>query len=215
VQASLPRVRTLIALAAVAAALAAAAGARADADPASDVLYVRPLFVPYTQKVSPPVEKKLLAAIRAAKVRGKEIRVALIADQNDLGGVPALFGKPTQYVRFLSEELQLVYGGRLLVVMPQGAGLAKGGQGIADPTVASVHPGTGGDALGTAATQLVQVLSGQKPRSSVNTTATTTFATPVTSSGGGNSWLLVLAIVAGAGALAAWGFFALRRWARK
>lgn len=208
--------RTRIVLLAVAVSLVAASAARADADPASDVLYVRPLFVPYTQKVSAPVEAKLLAAIAAAKRRGTEIRVALIADQNDLGGVPALFGKPTQYVRFLSEELQLVYGGRLLVVMPQGAGLAKGGRGVADPTVAEVHPGSGGDALAAAATQLVEVLSGQKPRSSVTATGPVTAATPAAaSSGGGSSWLLVLAIVTGAGALAAWGFFALRRWARR
>src|SRR5437773_11277225 len=69
-------------------ALAAAGQAQADADPASDVLYTRELFLPYGAKVSAPVEADLLAAISRSRAAGKEVRVALIASRGDLGGAP-------------------------------------------------------------------------------------------------------------------------------
>jgi hypothetical protein len=75
-------------------ALATAGPALGDADPASDVLYTRDLFLPYSAKVSAEVEAELLAAIRKAKAAGKPVRVALIASRDDLGGVPQLFGNP-------------------------------------------------------------------------------------------------------------------------
>jgi hypothetical protein len=139
--------------------LAAAAPALADADPASDVLYTRDLFLPYSGKVSSRAEADLLAAIKKAKARGKPIRVALIASRDDLGGVPQLFGNPVYYARFLDAELQFVYTGRLLVVMPQGAALAKGGRLIADKSVIAARPGPGADGLARAATQLVEAIA--------------------------------------------------------
>ena len=49
-------------------------------------------------------------------------------DLHRSGRVPSLFGKPTDYARFLDAELQFVYSGRLLVVTPQGAALAAHGR---------------------------------------------------------------------------------------
>jgi hypothetical protein len=154
--------RIVSCLAMLVAVLAAAAPAQADADPASDVLYTRDLFLPYSEKVSPQVEKDLLSAIEKAKARGKPIRVALIASKDDLGGVPQLFGNPLYYARFLDAELQFVYTGRLLVVMPQGAALAKGGRLVADKSVIAAKPGPGSDGLARTAAQLVDAISSGK-----------------------------------------------------
>ena len=142
--------------------LAAAGATHADADPASDVLYTRDLFLPYSDKVSHAAETDLLAAIQRAKSRGRPIKVALIASKDDLGGVPQLFGKPLYYTRFLGAELQFLYTGRLLVVMPQGAGLAKKGRLVADKAVIAARPGAGADGLARTATELVDAISSGK-----------------------------------------------------
>ena len=161
-------------------ALAGAGLARADADPASDVLYQHALFLPYEAKVSPAAEAKLRAAIKAASAAGRPVRVALIATKGDLGGVPQLFGNPTYYARFLDAELVFLYTGRVLVVMPNGAGLAKGGKLVADKSVIAAKPGPGGDGLARTAAALVTAISTGKeapvPAGPVNTTAITAAA---------------------------------------
>src|SRR5207244_499168 len=84
----------------------------------------------------------------------------LIASPTDLGGVPSLFGRPTEYARFLDAELQFVYSGRVLVVMPQGAALAEHGRLVANADVVHATVGPGGDGLARAAIDLVEKLSG-------------------------------------------------------
>jgi hypothetical protein len=145
--------------------VAAPGAARADADPASDYLYTTNVFLPLTTKVSPRLARELRAVTAAAAKAGKPIRVALIATPTDLGGVPSLFGKPTDYARFLDAELQFVYSGRLLVVMPQGAALAAHGRLRADESVIQATVGPGGDGLARTAITLVRELSGQASRS--------------------------------------------------
>jgi hypothetical protein len=166
------------------------AAARADADPASDYLYTTNVFLPLTTKVSPGLARELRAVTAAAAKSGKPIRVALIATPTDLGGVPALFGKPIDYARFLDAELQFVYSGRLLVVMPQGAALAAHGRLEADESVVHAKVEPGGDGLARTAITLVRELSGQTPRSS---------GTASTSSGTDSSGIpvWVWAVVAG------------------
>jgi hypothetical protein len=151
------RLGSVVALVVV--ALALAGTARADADPASDVLYVRNLFLPFSTKVSPEAAAKLRAAIARSHAAGRPIKVALIAGRTDLGGVPQLFGNPVYYARFLDAELQFLYSGRLLVVMPQGAGLAQGGRAIAEKAVVEAKPGPGGDGLAETAAQLVDEIA--------------------------------------------------------
>jgi hypothetical protein len=156
-------VRTrVICLAVIAVVLVAPAAARADADPASDTLYLRLLFVPYGNEVSSPAQARLEALLERADAAGKTIRVALILRPADLGGVPQLFGRPVEYARFLDAELQYVYAGPVLVVMPQGAGLAKGGRLVANKAVNAARPGAGGDRLASTAIQLVEALTGLK-----------------------------------------------------
>lgn len=155
------RLASVVALAAV--ALAFAGTARADADPASDILYVRNMFLPISTTVSPAAAAKLRAAISRAHAAGRPIKVALIAGRTDLGGVPQLFGNPVYYARFLDAELQFLYSGRLLVVMPQGAGLAQGGRAIADKAVVAAKPAPGGDGLAETAAQLVDEITTGKP----------------------------------------------------
>jgi len=147
-------VRRSVSLAGViaAASLVLAASARADGDPASDVLFARSVFLPLAATVSRPLAARLEAATRAART---PIRVALIATPGDLGAVPSLFGQPAKYARFLGLELQFVYRGRLLVVMPQGAVLSQNGRVLESAAVSHVSVGPGADGLARAALALV------------------------------------------------------------
>jgi hypothetical protein len=113
--------------------------------------------------VSPAAAAKLRAAIARSYKAGRPIKVALIAGRTDLGGVPQLFGNPVYYARFLDAELQFLYSGRTLVVMPQGAGLAQHGRAIADKAVVAAKPGPGADGLAETAAQLVDEIASGKP----------------------------------------------------
>ena len=53
---------------------------------------------------------------------GYVVEITVIGSRTDLGAVPQLFGHPRGYARFLGGELRLMYGGRLIIVMPQGVG---------------------------------------------------------------------------------------------
>jgi hypothetical protein len=66
--------------------------------------------------------------VTAARRRGYTIRVAVIQSSYDLGAVTALDKKPRLYAHFLSQELRLIYKKRLLVVMPNGFGIAENGK---------------------------------------------------------------------------------------
>ena len=147
-----------VALIALLAALAAVPAAHADGDPASDYLLSQQTFVPPDDGIPAAYAGQLQSTVRDAKARGYTIRVALIGTRYDLGAVGVLWKKPTQYARFLGEELQFVYKGRLLVAMPNG--LAVSEHGKAAPSAQAVvdriaAPGKSGSALAAAATQAV------------------------------------------------------------
>jgi len=108
--------RGLLALALV---LAVTPSAFADGDPASDVLLVKNVFVPYPAP-SAAASNELAAAVRSAYARGYRVKVAVIASETDLGSIPSLFNRPNDYAKFLGQELQLYYIGPLLIVMPNG-----------------------------------------------------------------------------------------------
>ena len=145
-------------------ALFVPAAARADGDPASDTLYKHRVFLPPSRGVRPALAAQLEQATADAERARMPVRVALIAAPVDLGAVPSLFGQPRAYARFLGMELQFVYPGRLLVVMPQGAALAVRGRLVANAAVARAHVRTGGDGLATTALRLVRVVSGTRSR---------------------------------------------------
>jgi hypothetical protein len=150
-----------VALAAVCLAVPAA---RADGDPASDYLLAQSTFVPFDAKVSKAQADQLNAVVAAAKNQGFTIRVALISNEFDLGAVPSLWRKPKTYARFLGQELFFRYTGRLLVVMPNGYGVSRGGKALSSAqhvVDALQNPGEGGPALASAATRAVQHLAAQ------------------------------------------------------
>ena len=123
--------RALAALVAVAAvATGAAHAARADGDPASDYLLLQNVYFPM-QAPSAGAESALEQAVDAVYAHGDRVKVALVYSAQDLGAIPSLYGKPSDYARFLGTELGLWYVGPLLVVMPAGYGIYDGGRSVA------------------------------------------------------------------------------------
>jgi hypothetical protein len=160
------RHRLIPLLAAVAVAAIATPAAFADGDPASDYLITQPVFLPFDAHVDKAKSNELAALLAAAREKGFELRVAVIATRYDLGAVPVLYRKPVQYARFLGQELFYWYKGELLVVMPNGYGVYKHGPAPApDPaTVAAIPPAgtTAGNALVTAGMRAVRALAAKR-----------------------------------------------------
>ena len=169
-------------------------GARADGDPASDVLVsAPPLFITQASGASYAGERALVAQLRAASARGRPLRVAVIAARSDLGSIAALWQHPQAYAQFLGKELSLGYDGELLVVMPDGFGVARGGHGVRT-SLAGLAPRSG--RLVTAASQAIQRLTGAAP---ADATATTHAARGFSRVGGTSWWVgtaLALALLA-------------------
>ena len=115
---------------AIAAMLVFVPRAAADGDPASDVLYLKNVYLPYP---APSVGAGQALQRTVAQVYAKRFRVkvAVIATASDLGSVPELFNKPTQYAKFLGTELRSFYVGPLLIAMPAGFGVYDGGRSTA------------------------------------------------------------------------------------
>ena len=112
----------------LAAVLIAAPHAHADGDPASDYLISQEVFFSFTEL--PAASKATLTrVVGEANRRGYTVRVALIGDRTDLGAVPVFWRRPQPYAKFLSQELlgPAPYTDRVLVVMPNGFGLARSG----------------------------------------------------------------------------------------
>ncbi|MEO6858247.1 MAG: hypothetical protein ABI323_06625 [Solirubrobacteraceae bacterium] len=112
-----------------------APAAAADGDPASDVLASQPLFLPQDAGLSANQQAELEATLTAARRAGFRLRVAIIAGSADLGSVTELWRQPAAYARFLDQELSQIFSGPVLVVMPNGLGLA--GPGSRRPAVAA------------------------------------------------------------------------------
>jgi hypothetical protein len=143
--------------------LVAAPAALADGDPASDVLVQNTLFNPIGSGVSFDSQVRLEALLRASRRAGFPIRVAMIAAANDLGTATALWRDPKNYARYLWIELSQLYGGQVLVVMPNGFGLygTRSGRGAVtsgELSVRATAPGAG-EQLATAALSAVPLLA--------------------------------------------------------
>jgi hypothetical protein len=187
--------------------LALAPLARADGDPASDYLLTQTTFVPPDLGISDADAARLASVVQSAHAGGYTIRVALIGSRYDLGSIGTVFGQPKHYARFLGQELTLVYHGRLLVVMPTGYGVARGGtliaseQGTLDRLPA---PGRSGDQLVAAAIEGVRQLAAG---------AGVVVAVPPPATRGSSTavwiWVVVGAAIALVLAFAAW--FLIRR----
>jgi len=182
---------TAAALAAAIVALAGSVVARADGDPASDVLLLRNVFLPY-EAPSPPVARALEQEANDVYLHGDRIKVAVIYSRDDLGAISTLFGEPTQYAQFLGIELGLWYVGPVLVVMPNGIGLYDGGrptpaaqQALRSSSVAAGTP----DDLVRSATTAVQRLSAAGALGSPDVRAPLVTAYPATAIRGKNARL--------------------------
>jgi hypothetical protein len=148
-----------LALVALLALLGTPVGATADGDPASDVLLTTDAFYPY-RPVSTKLVRALDATIARSRAAGFPIKVALIGERSDLGTVPGLLGHPQQYAEFLRTEISFNSKPRLLVVMPQGLGLAGAGPVSAVSSV-EVESKGGSDGLARTAVRAVQTLARQ------------------------------------------------------
>jgi hypothetical protein len=144
------------------ATLIAAAPALADGDPASDVLPLQDVYLPYSPQVSPPVASALRKLLKETRAAGYPVKVAVIATPTDLGAVPDLFGQAQRYAAFLGNEISFNSHDTLLVVMPSGYGAvnlpahATGAlQGLAAP--AGANPDTLAKAAIAAVVRLAQV----------------------------------------------------------
>jgi hypothetical protein len=153
-------VRRLLIVLCAAAALALPSTASADGDPASDVLLLQDVYLPYAPGVSKPLGKTITTLLQTTRKAGFQLKVAIVAKPQDLGAVPQYFGRPQSYAPFLEREIAFNTKKPLLVVMPSGYGVAalptgaeKGIEGLAKPKSAS------GDDLGRAAVKAIVSVS--------------------------------------------------------
>ena len=99
------RWRTLV-LGALCLLALAPAGASAHEDagasaPAPDNLAAGPVSYPYAP-VSVPVARRLDRVVEEADRRGFHVKIALIAEREDLGDLVDFFGRPEEYAAFLA-----------------------------------------------------------------------------------------------------------------
>jgi hypothetical protein len=128
----------------------------ADSDPASDILLVQDAFYPYQPTTPAGSQKALEKALAEIRKAGLDLHVAIIAGPTDLGAVPTLFGQPQHYATYLESEIAFNHAVPLLVVMPQGFGIAKAGSASA---VGGIAIGSGAVGLASAATQAVEKIA--------------------------------------------------------
>lgn len=139
-----------LALTVAGAAMIAAPQAFSDGDPASDYLVGTNVFFPL-QPPPPAAAAALDRQVRAVYGRRFRIKVAVIGTKVDLGAVPSLFNRPSEYAKFLGFELRLYYIGPLLIVMPAGFGIYDGGR----PTAAEERVLAGMRVKGSSSEDLV------------------------------------------------------------
>jgi hypothetical protein len=148
--------RVLLASALMSVGLIAPPAAFADADPASDVLLAAPVYYPFQFPTAPGLRKALEGAIVQLEHKDRvRLKVAIIAHDFDLGGVPNLWEHPQAYVNFLSEELSFNEKQSLLVVMPAGLAVANVPH---SPSLAGIAVGASAGADGLARSAIKAVV---------------------------------------------------------
>jgi hypothetical protein len=125
------------------------------------VLVYQKLFVAADANMSIAQQVELGDLLTSVTRSGFPIRVAVIAERDDLGAITALWEKPAAYAHFLGIELSLAYAQRLLVVMPGGFGFYWQGHqtAAADRVLGRLPIGQGGNGLATAAVTAVRALA--------------------------------------------------------
>ncbi len=221
--------RGVLALLAVIVGMAVSCSAAwADGDPASDVLLSQVAFLPTDAGLSSAEQAQLTGLLHAAARAGAPVRVAIIADEYDLGSITELWKRPETYARFLGAELSLVYKHPLVVVMPNGLGVNWPGHSVAaaqrELAHVAVKPG-GAGRLSAAVVAVQRLLSAQHVHVSAaaeappSGTSSPKRSSPAASGRSGGSSLAVIIAAALALALAlvvarvAYRVPRLRRWA--
>jgi hypothetical protein len=134
--------------------------AQADGDPASDVLLLQDVYLPYAPGVPTPLGKTVTDLLKTTRKAGFPLKVAIVAQPKDLGAVPQFFDKPQSYAPFLQSEISFNSKKPLLVVMPAGYGLAGMPTGTENALKGFAPPkSAGGEDLGRAAVAAVVKLS--------------------------------------------------------
>lgn len=177
----------------------APAAASADGDPASDVLLAQTIFYSADSGLTAAQVKQLQARLASDASHGSPLRVAVIASPNDLGAITAAWHKPQAYAKFLGTELSFVYHGTLLVVMPNGAGLATVGRRVTPKTPPTLTTG------GTLAQQTLNLVDRLSPA-----TAATKVAAGSPRPRNTSDLTALLAVILGAIAIAAAWMLSLR-----
>jgi hypothetical protein len=144
--------RRVLATVVLLAALATPPAAHADGDPASDVLLLQDVYLPYQPVVPKPVSSALIAIVKQLHKEGYPLKVAVVASQTDLGTVPQFLGRPGPYASFLESEIKFNKAKPLVVVMEAGYGTAAVAPTLASSLTTVPKPTSGSaDALGRAA----------------------------------------------------------------
>ena len=126
------------ALVGAAAVLATAPAAFAHGDPSSHSLELDVLYPAVGDRPTPETELRLLGLLYAARDEGYPIKVALVANEQDLADDPSMLSTPQAYAEFVAGEVSRAkpLSGPILVVMPIGYGVAGN---LPDET-GSLHP---------------------------------------------------------------------------
>jgi hypothetical protein len=140
--------------------LVPAAPARADGDPASDVLLLQDVYLPYAPGVPAALGKTITDLVKTTRAKGFPLKVAIVAQPKDLGAVPQFFDKPQSYAPFLQSEIAFNSKKPLLIVMPAGYGAAALPTGTQDALEGLDPPKSAkGEDLGRAAVTAIVKLS--------------------------------------------------------
>ena len=145
---------------ALAAALAAASVASAHGDPSTHTLEADNLYPAVASRPSQSLELQLIGLLRAATARGYPVKIALVANADDLEDATML-ERPQAYAEYLQRELEssTALSAPLLVIAPTGFGVSgrelRGGRLQRVPPAArwlplrglDVPPAADGDAL--------------------------------------------------------------------
>ena len=163
------RGRTLAA--ALAMALAVAGAASAHGDPSTHTLESDNLYPAVASRPSQALELRLIGLLRAVAAKGYPVKIALVANADDLEDATML-ARPQAYAEYLQRELggPTVLQAPLLVITPSGFGVSgrelQGGRLQRVPPAARwrplqglhVSPAADGDALaGTASTAVRRI----------------------------------------------------------
>jgi hypothetical protein len=104
--------------------LGGSTSALAHGDPSSHYLEAESLYPAFGDRPSQATELALLGVLQATAERGYPIKVALVANEDDLTDDPSMLRKPQAYAQYVGFALERELQAPVLVVTPHGFGVA-------------------------------------------------------------------------------------------